>query len=181
MKKKKKGLLAFSTILDLSYQSTLLNILLTVCLPCANLPDIQSSSLSGEATSVPIKQLSMNFPFLFPVDKLHPSRRNLGPGASRGQPEPAAARGGFKVGSTLPLGLASAFGTILLYTNLKVLKRKISSPGNLITWILIEAKLEAKGKRKMHLLFKLGSLSRNEGSMSWAVAVLIAKLIFHFF
>lgn len=47
--------------------------------------------------SVPIKQLSVNFPFVFPVDKLHPSRRNLGPGASQGQPGPASPRGGVKV------------------------------------------------------------------------------------
>lgn len=77
-----------------------------------------------------------------------------------------------------PLGLASAFCIILLYTNVKVLKRKISSPGKLITWLLIEAKLEAKGKRKVHLLLKLGSLSRNGGLMYWAVAVLIVSVIF---
>jgi len=58
-----------------------LNILLTVCLPYANLPDIQSFSLSGDAMSALIKQLSVNFLFIFPVDKAHPSRQALGPAA----------------------------------------------------------------------------------------------------
>lgn len=77
-----------------------------------------------------------------------------------------------------PLGLASAFCIILLYTNVKVLKRKISSPGKLITWLLIEAELEGKGKRKVHLLLKLGSLSRDGGLMYWAVAALIVSVNF---
>lgn len=45
--------------------------------------------------SVLIKQLSVNFLFIFPVNKLHPSRQALGPAAARGHPalEPGGGTG----------------------------------------------------------------------------------------
>lgn len=89
-----------------------------------------------------IKQLSVNFLFIFPVNKAHPSRQALGP-AAVGACGSAARRRGADLRwsrqgvlcsqSAFPLGLTSARRIILLYTNVKVLKRKIPSPGKIIT------------------------------------------------
>jgi len=61
--------------------------------------------------SVLVKQLSVNFPFVFPARGLHPSRRALGPGAWRGGRlwSRAQAVGGFKVVEARVRGAAQGF------------------------------------------------------------------------
>lgn len=59
-----------------------MNILLTVCLPCADLPDMLTPGPAGDATSVHIRAAGRESPKAFPVNKLWHS----GGGGTRTRP-----------------------------------------------------------------------------------------------